>query len=91
MKTVKGQKPGIDAVRDLIFGEHMKDYEIRFANLENEFKAKIHNMEKKLKDLEKAYKQVNNKLSISQDGKMDKSHLALLFKELSESVSEKVK
>jgi len=89
MKTRTGAKPGIDAVRDLIFGENIKEYEIKFANLENEFKAKLQTLDKKIASLDKAIKSVKTSSAKFQSSVVEKDTLCIILDELSASLKER--
>ena len=86
MKT-KAPLQGIDAVRDLIFGENMKDYDVRFSNLEIKINNKLLTLDKKIERLDKAIKIVEGRNKDVSSEKVGKEDLAKVFEKLAKTLS----
>lgn len=87
MKT-KAPLQGIDAVRDLIFGENIKDYEVRFSNLEIKLNNRLLTLDKKIEKLNKAIKMLENSSKKVTSNKVGKEDLSKVFEKLAKSLSQ---
>lgn len=86
---------GIDAVRNLIFGEQIAEYELRFSNLElslsnkiDELDAKIKLYDKKMDKLDESITHINAQHTAVEGSKIDKSELADAFRMLAQIVND---
>lgn len=86
---------GIDAVRNLIFGEQIAEYELKFSNLEIKLSNKIDELEKKIKQintamskLDKSVESINIQNSSVEESKIDKNELSDAFRMLAQIVSD---
>ncbi len=87
VKKSVGQEQGIGAVRDLIFGEQMKEYEVRFSNLEMKLSNKMQKLNKKIEQLDKTLKMVDDINTKILKNKIDKQDLSEMFKKMSDKLS----
>lgn len=80
---------GIDAVRNLIFGEQIQEYEVRFSNLELKLSNKIEELDNKIGELNKALMSIEVQSESVNESKIDKHELSDAFRMLAQIVSEK--
>lgn len=62
-----GTQPQIDAIRNIIFGQNMQDYDQRFRELDDNLKKNVHDLETKLEETKnyilEEMRQMENRLS----------------------------
>jgi len=90
-KNLNGTSSRVDAIKDLIFGENIQEYDARFSKLE----SKLNSTEKKLtKMIQNLGKEINSNLetfnkSISDDVEKNFKQLAKQVKALEASKTDK--
>ncbi len=77
----------VSAIRDIIFGEQMVDYDSRFADLEKALTAEISRVEKKLdKGIADITALLNKKNDSLAEGKVDRIQLANMLQKVVDSL-----
>ncbi len=98
MEKNKTQEPTniskLDAVKELIFGQNMQEYDQKFETIEQLIDQKFKQLTEQLNTLEKANNlnldqaksELNNKLDQLSNDKLDRSKLANLLRSLADKI-----
>lgn len=78
---------GVDRIREIIFGEMMREYEARFQALEKQMKETAEALKEKMERQDKElHEKLESAMKELRSDKADREKLALLFTQLAEQI-----